>query len=299
MGDASWSPFPRVTYPRAVDCNAIGVRTPVVGAFMNTVSGQNPYLVSVGWWEKSRLDEALAAAAHGRKAVMHSGPDVNVIQRLNLETAPGAAMVDVGANVGFMTFVAPASGRPVFAIEPHSYNVAKLCEGWWLNLVNRTIVRQNLVHIFHAAAGATYRPHVTLFSGPDHHDQASLSEDAVIMRTSPSTSRGRAGHLRRKRIPMLTVDSIVPDDVPIGVVKIDVQGHETAVIRGMSSILQRRTGYPEFIYFEHDPNLIRKAGGDVDEPLRLLTAAGYHCKRYGENQLCSKSQSSIKRYTYP
>ena len=53
-----------------------------------------------------------------------------------------------------------------------------------------------------------------------------------------------------ENVPMVRLDDIIPDDVPVGCVKIDVQGHEEGVLKGMTKILSRATGYLSSILFE-------------------------------------------------
>jgi hypothetical protein len=88
---------------------------------------------------------------------------------------------------------------------------------------------------------------------------------------------------------MVTVDSIVPNDMAAGVVKIDVQGHEYGVLSGMRTLLSRDSGYPTHVFYEELPGMTRDAGYVPGACAQLLQEYGYACKKItGGDILCSK-----------
>ena len=274
--------------PHAVNCSEWAVVPPVRAAFMQSRGPR--YMISFSWWDdRGGLKRASGAEkALGEMAVAPANEEVHHVQRLVLQSAAGAALVDVGANVGFMTFFAAATDRPVFAFDPIGYNVAKLCEGLMVNRAASTLsrVQGDLVHIFHAAVGRRHQGSINVTRPADSvgfFDQSSLTATAVQMPES---------HKVAETIDMVTLDDMIPSHVPVGVVKIDVQGHEEGVLRGMSRILARKTGYPTAIVFEEMPEITRAAGWTPGNSELLLRDAGYACgPLYARSieVLCTKS----------
>jgi FkbM family methyltransferase len=260
-----------------VNCSQIPEIAPVNLAKMHcNQPNQKPYLVSYSWWD-SRL-QSPKYKKRGTNAVLKANTAVHMIQDLLMKTPPSYAFVDVGANVGFMTHFA-ARDRTVYAIDPISYDISKLCEANRANL-ERGWATPNALHLFHAAAGPMEKPNITITRPADdvgYFDQSSLSRDAVFQ-----------PRVVEEVIPMVTVDSIVPDDVPISVVKIDVQGHEFGVLQGMEKVLGRATGYPLHVFYEENEQMLQLAGGARGGCAKLLESYGYNCTKTVEDVLCSK-----------
>jgi FkbM family methyltransferase len=261
-----------------VDCSLIPEIAPVNLARMHSSHVSKPYLVSYSWWD-SRLRSPKYKKV-GRNATLRGNSAVHMIQDLLMKTPPSHAFVDVGANVGFMTNFA-ARDRTVYAIDPISYDISKICEANRANLAQGWAT-PNALHLFHAAAGPMEKPNITITRPPDevgYFDQSSLSRDAV-----------NQAKIVEEVIPMVTVDSIVPDDVPISVVKIDVQGHEYGVLQGMTKVLGRTTGYPLYVYYEELEMLLEQTGGGIAEGgcAKLLEPYGYNCTKTVHDVLCSK-----------
>lgn len=215
---------------------------------------------------------------------LQSNPSIRTIQRLLSNTTDGSALVDVGANVGFMTMFGVALRRPVFSIDPITYDIAKLCEGVRANM-ERKISAPDAppLRLYHAAAGPEYAPNITILRNSDRvgkFDQSSMSKEVM----------GDKQDLVEEVIPQITVDSIVPEVFPVGVVKIDVQGVEHGVLLGMKKLLSRKEGYPKFVFFEDIDNIIRKAGYQPGESRDFLRQHGYYCDRQGGDTLCTKEQ---------
>lgn len=259
---------------KPVNCSKIPEIQPVNIAGM-TSPAEKSYLVSYSWWD-SRLTRP-AYIRQKRKAKLKANPAVSSIQKLLLETPPTTAFIDVGANVGFMTNFATRD-RMVFAIDPLSYDIAKLCEGNRANL-EEGWAKPGALQLYHAAAGPASQPNITIMRPADdvgYFDQASLSAEAI-----------KKARVVEEVIPMITVDSIVPDDVAVGVVKIDVQGHEYGVLQGMTTILKRTTGYPLHIFYENSQ--ILTAGAKHKTCAEFLQSFGYGCNVTGNDVFCSKA----------
>jgi FkbM family methyltransferase len=174
------------------------------------------------------------------------------IQRL---IDPGDRVVDVGANVGYMTSLAAVSagtsGR-VMAFEPHPVV---------FELLRTNIARWN------GAAVAPIEPHQLALS--DHAGTAQLNAGSSfhanmglsrLEAASEATSEDVLVPVEVKRL-----DEVIGDE-RIGLMKIDVEGHEPGVLRGSQRLLE--TGLIRDIIFE-DHNLY------PDDSTRLVEEAGY------------------------
>jgi FkbM family methyltransferase len=176
-------------------------------------------------------------------------------ERLLLERLlrPGMVAVDVGANIGFHTLVMAravgATGR-VYAIEPEPRN---------FRLLERAVreARYGHVRLSRAAAG-------------DRRGQVPLHLAAA----NRGDHRTVAAAERRERI---MVDAVVLDDLlsaepRVDLLKIDVQGSEPAVLRGLARTLGRSTGVR--VLCELSPDLIRRGGADAEAFFTPLRAQG-------------------------
>lgn len=249
---------------RPVDCSKVAEVEPV--NLVTAPSKNSPnYTVSQSYWSVGKKNrDGYAFGADGSVRRIHE-----------LLSQTDGALIDVGANLGFMTMNAYTQGREVYAIEPISYNIAKLCEGKRGNTKQFKRLRPNRLKIFHAAAGAKDIPQVEVSRPSDKigkFDQSSLSPEYIL----------RHKDLVVEMIPLVTLDSIIPESTAIGLVKIDVQGHEESVIKGMTKMLQQRR--PKFVFYEY-ANL----GQKLDTVQPILEGHGYVCsKEETKDILCER-----------
>lgn len=254
-----------------VDCRDVAPIEPVNLSNMKSYK-ESPYQVSFSWW-----DRRLKNKMFGKQEV-NSNDSVQTVQRLLRDTE--GAFIDVGANVGFMTQYGLALKRPTYAIDPISYDIAKICEGYRANIDIGYAQEATPFFLYHAAAGSEYQPQIAITRPADevgYFDQSSLSRSAVLQQK-----------VTEERIPLIPMDSIIPPSLPIAVMKIDVQGHEYAVLQGAKQLLQREERYPEYVFFEESPVHIQKAGFQVGASQAFLEELGYICSKDGGDILCQK-----------
>jgi len=116
-------------------------------------------------------------------------------------------------------------------------------------------------HVINAAASDEVGGEVKLYR-PDARD----------------TNRGRASLLRHSyltgsvtTVPVLTIDEVCPG--PVALIKIDVEGHEAAVVRGAASTIDR---YSPAVIFEYAPEFLHDAS---QSPFGWLADRGYELLR--------------------
>jgi FkbM family methyltransferase len=179
--------------------------------------------------------------------------------------APGDVFVDVGANLGLMSLAAghamQGKGK-IFAFEPFQQTCAMLARSFWIN---------GLRHMtqIHEAAVSDRNGRATLFLGETsgHHSIFALDE------TAPASAR-------QIEVDLVALDSVLPSDLAITLIKIDVEGAELDVVRGASGTLQRNENVA--LIAEFGPSHLRRTGHDVDEWLGVFEKLGYRFRRISE-----------------
>ncbi|KAL7490568.1 hypothetical protein ACHAWT_000134 [Skeletonema menzelii] len=197
---------------------------------------------------------------------------------------PGEIFVDVGANIGQMTMVGLVSGVTTFAFDPLEYDIMKICSG-----VNETVKRghtqttENL-HLFRALVGNESQTNVSITRPDDafgKFEQASLFANTIGVARKPKS-------YVKEYVPMITLDEIIPPHLPIGLVKIDVQGFEWPVVQGMKGLLERKAGYPRIVHYEEQRRVTLGAGFKLGAVQAFLEGYNYTCKNLGNDISCKK-----------
>jgi FkbM family methyltransferase len=166
---------------------------------------------------------------------------------------PGDRCVDVGANIGVHTVRLArlvGDGGEVIAIEPDPDVVAR---------INRNIALNGLTNVRVIGAAAGER-----------------TAEMRLYRPNPwDTNRAKASLIHhpyltgvKTTVPVVTVDDVCAGQ-PVALIKIDVGGHETAVIRGAANTIA--TNAPSVV-FEYAPKPLE----DVAlPPFGWLPESGY------------------------
>jgi FkbM family methyltransferase len=187
----------------------------------------------------------------------------------------GDSAIDVGANVGVhairLAKLAGPSGT-VIAIEPDREMAHRATENVELNGITN-------VHVLHAAASDR--------AGDSVHLYRSKSRDS---------NRGRGSLLKHahltgqtEQVETVTIDQIASG--PIALVKIDVEGHEAAVVAGAAQTIAE---YSPAIVFEYAPDLLAEP---THSPYEQLGDAGYEMFRidWRRNRVTGRGTLELKR----
>ena len=193
--------------------------------------------------------------AVGNHVVIGRSYDPRIAAVLSRCVKPGMAVVDIGANIGYLTMLlaslVTASGR-VVAVEPNPENV-KLLEA------SRRVNGFDQVLVIQAAAGR----HTALLALNVSYSNGTTSE-------LPSD---RNAIFACRPVPCFALDLILPKDRHFDLVKIDTEGAELNALIGLSGTIDRDR---PIIVSEFSPGIlpgISHCSGP--EYLRFLIAKGY------------------------
>jgi len=180
--------------------------------------------------------------------------------------SPGMRVVDVGANAGVFTLIAArlvgATGT-VDAFEPSTRDPERL-------LANVSLNGLSNVKVHAEALGRASGKAVLAVAGPDHPGHNTIGGFAY-------SADARAYELE---VDVTSLDDFATAQnlTHLDLLKIDVEGSETAVLQGARETLRRFR--PILIVEAYDPSL-RQLGTSAAELLELLRAADYELKVFG------------------
>ena len=177
-------------------------------------------------------------------------PDECDLVRSILASCEGDLLIDIGAHVGYLTHVMrEASSLPILAVEAEPLNAALL----GFNLLRNG--HDNVLPI-HAAAGGT----------------TALTEISV----DPTNTGGHKAFFRPgldwSSIGRIALDDLLSSEIQVGFVKIDVEGMEQDVIRGMERIISDQ--HPT-ILAEFYPAAIEESREEPVTVLDMYRSMGY------------------------
>jgi FkbM family methyltransferase len=206
----------------------------IVNEFINPLPENADVLLPWGHLIRVRPREAIGACIW-RVGIY----DVCVSECLWRLMDPGEVAVDIGANIGHMTSVmASRAGKQgkIISVEPHPelfeelhFNVSR-----WQSLMDvPDIVLHNLA--------LSDRPGRALLHIP-HGFRANRGTASLLEPSGQETER------ESHPVDVNTLDALLYGNDKIGVLKIDVEGHELAVLQGSMELL--RNGHARDIIFE-------------------------------------------------
>ena len=201
------------------------------------------------------LDRWVAAVAWSRGWL--AGPERRLVERT---VRAGMVAVDVGANIGFHTLVLARAVGPtgrVHAIEPAPAN---------FRLLERAVREAGLAQVvLHRAVAADVAGERPLYLAADNR-----GDHRLVPADEPRA------HVV---VPSLVLDEVLADTPHVDFVKIDVQGAEVAVLRGLAATLARHRDVR--LLCELSPDLLERAGADAERFFGPLRALGLRPHRLG------------------
>ena len=192
--------------------------------------------------------------------------DLAVSEVLFRLTRPSDVLIDAGANLGYMTLLGAVASGPagrVLAFEPNPH-VAK----WLKQNIERARQHYEMATVdLHASALGAAAGTATLVL-----PAASAANDGLAYIADAregtdiherSSDRGGAGHTIG--VPVAKLDDVIGAD-RVGVMKIDVEGHEHQVLEGAAQALHAHR-IRHIVFEDHH--------GAGSGPMTLLREAGY------------------------
>lgn len=179
---------------------------------------------------------------HGKILTTLGIVDLAVTETLWRLAEPGELVIDVGANIGYMTSILAArvsssSGGCVWAFEAHpeiflelKYNVEK----WQKQLSNIKFCIKNIAI---SEQEGTVQLHI-----PDSF--ATNRGLASVVTTNEFTDKSII-------LESCSLDSLFSETEQIGVMKLDVEGHELQVLKGAKNLLQQKR-IRDCVFEEHN-----------------------------------------------
>ena len=163
----------------------------------------------------------------GRSVYNTGVHDLLVCEILHRLAAPGEVAVDVGANIGIMSGLLAASvGKlgKVFAFEPHPEVCVRLRQNirLWERMHNMASI------IVEEVAISSVKGHDRLILGEEFQN----NQGTASLAKSTHVGGGGAFDVRTT-----TLTDILPPSSTVGVMKVDVEGHELDVFMGSEQLL--------------------------------------------------------------
>jgi FkbM family methyltransferase len=189
--------------------------------------------------------------------VFHDAQVADPVQReefLSFATQCDTKMLlfDIGAHYGIFSLAAAHRGGRAIAIDASPAALRMISTEARLNGL------ESRVQTLHAGVGETSGEMEMLSSG-------------VFSYGYFTVSAGRA-QTELTRVPAVTVDELSPRFGPPTHLKIDVEGHELAVLRGARETLTR---YSPLLFIELHNEMVAAAGSSPAETLNEITRNGY------------------------
>jgi len=179
--------------------------------------------------------------------------ETNIVKK---EITSGDVVIDIGANIGYYTLIFAklvGNGGKVFAFEPDPTNFELLKKNVEINGFKNVIL-----------------------------EQKALSNNPGKMMLSLNKENTAGHHLNFKNdfvsnsveVDVLSLDEYFSNDnTTINFIKMDVEGAESNVIRGMTNILKNSKSLKMIV--EYNPIAINQIGLDPENYLNLLIENGF------------------------
>jgi FkbM family methyltransferase len=216
------------------------------------LGGNNIFMTEVdGFIVGQPGEEWRMAAFHALRGVMEPG----LVRRLQQLLRPGMTFVDVGANIGIMTLHAAARVAPngkVYSFEPAPRTFAILKD----NIQVNGLLETGLIELYPlAVSDVEGQASLSIYSDNSGHNTLFGQESDSRVHVSTVTLDSLLGHRR------------------VDLVKIDAEGAEPLILRGMEQILHAN---PEIvILIEFAPSHLRRAGVEPAGFLEHLQSSGF------------------------
>tara|TARA_B100001094_G_C18194384_1_gene809580 strand:+ start:7255 stop:8064 length:810 start_codon:yes stop_codon:yes gene_type:complete len=163
----------------------------------------------------------------------------NILNQILQSSDPDSVFLDIGSNIGSCALLAAALGFKSYAFEPNPIN---------FKLLEASIKKnhfESLITLIKCGA-SNVNEEFDLFYLPDNKGHGMINSFEPRLASQYIKTKGC----------VKTVDSVVPESVNVNVIKIDTEGHEEHVIKGMSNLLLNKNRRPYYINYEVNPEAL-------------------------------------------
>lgn len=199
-------------------------------------------------------DIFINAADSGIAPWLLTGKEFSHDERIVLEKLlkQGDVFADVGANIGYFSLVAARSvgaGGEVHAFEPDDEH---------FDLLTRNIKQNGYQNIFPVKKAVSDKSGVARF----YRDPKNMCAHSLAKKEGGEVSN----------VETIPLDEYFKNK-QVDIAKIDVEGFEPAVLRGMTEIFECNGNIT--LIFEFYPNAMKRSGEDPERFLRHLASQGF------------------------
>ena len=187
---------------------------------------------------------------------------------------PGDTFVDIGASIGWYTLIASRLVGPmgrVYSFEPNPHSI---------KLLRTNVAENNCANVTIEHQAVSDKPQqVTLWIVDDIWTGSTLFDP----RKDPAhfMDAGAQRPVQEYRLPATAVDRYLADK-PVQFIKVDVEGSEGLVFRGMMETLRRNRDV--VVLTECNPVALRGTGTDPVELLASIRREGFSVFRVDEER---------------
>lgn len=169
---------------------------------------------------------------------------------------PDSIVLDIGASLGLYSIIAAKKASKVLSVEPDTEVISKLTQNLVINETKNVIC---LPIAIGSADGV-----VVLHTSGANSNSPTILNDVVSHSHNISVPMERADTLVHRLLKSGDI-SHLPD-----IVKIDVEGYEIEVLKGMSGLLSNPDSSPGHIFIEVHPIFLRSINEDSQSVLDLI-----------------------------
>ncbi len=188
-----------------------------------------------------------------RDLFLYGGREPSSTEIYRKQLSPGMTIVDVGANIGYYVLIearALGTSGKIYAIEPAPKNFEMLQANLEINSFGCEIESHNL-----AISDSVGQVQFEIAGASNHHRLSVNGSGANTI-----------------EVEATTLDVLLAGK-KIDMVRMDAEGAEWVILRGMRGILAGNQ--PLKMFIEVHPKLIREYRGDLDEWLEMLADSNF------------------------
>jgi len=241
-----------------------------VGQAMIKTNGGTAFSFEV-YDENDIVSDAVKQNGWERDVVVSLNEYFQVYSDVNNVPLSKLTFIDIGANIGWLSFNMAALGVNVLAFEPMQENIELFKQTLHLEENVKSGVSDRIT-LYEYGLGAQ---EATCFV---YSDDKNVGDGHIQCVEQESDVKLKANYSVRGRVPLKRLDDVVNvEGMHIVVVRMDTEGYEGHVLEGGSKVLL--SGGVERIVTEFVPEWLIEKGGDPVEFMKHMTDAGYRAPK--------------------